>query len=70
MRKKEGRGSDIARAIRVIEFVSTPAWRSVRDLETCVNGVNKTARRWRRALEDAGVPLEFTADGSRFRRMR
>lgn len=67
------RGEYITSAVRVVEFVSAPAWRSYDDLAAHMNTHVKTARRWVTALEDAGVPIEFTNGGgvgARFRRMR
>lgn len=65
------RGTVVARAIKTLNFITGPAWRSYDDLAKHLGVHQKTARRWILDLELAGVPVQFTGeDGEQGRRFR
>lgn len=60
----------ITRTVKVVDYVSQPAWRTRTELAEHLGVCTRTAKRWVQSLESAGIPMEFTIDGGRFRRMR
>jgi len=58
------------RTVKVIEFLATPGWHSYGSLAVEIGATEKTARRWIRAFERAGMCVEFERESgyaSRFR---
>lgn len=58
----KSRLSLIVRAVKVIEFLATPGWKTYMQLAAYLEVDYKTARRWIQAMEQAGLCIELQSE--------
>lgn len=59
---KSTKGSGLVRALKLIEFMSKPGWKSTKDVAAELGVCIRSANRWVNALDEAGIPIETQSE--------